>query len=126
MEGEFTMNVVVLMGRLTRNPEVRYSPGGKALANGRYTLAVDRQFKKDGEQATDFINCVSFGYTAEFAGKYLRQGSKIVISGRIQTGNYTNKDGAKVYTTEVVVDSQEFAEAKKPETEGENNHGKSE
>lgn len=126
MEGEFTMNVVVLMGRLTRNPEVRYSPGEKALAICRYTLAVDRQFKKDGEQTADFINCISFGHAAEFAGKYLRQGSKIVISGRIQTGNYTNRDGAKVYTTEVVVDSQEFAEAKKPETEGENNHGKSE
>ena len=106
------MNKVVLMGRLTRDPEVRYSQGEKATAIARYTLAVDRTFKRDGEQTADFINCVVFGRSAEFAEKYFRQGTKIAISGRIQTGSYTNKDGVKVYTTEVVVEEQEFAESK--------------
>ena len=106
------MNKVVLMGRLTRDPEVRYSQGEKATAIARYTLAVDRTFKRDGEQTADFINCVVFGRSAEFAERYFRQGTKIAISGRIQTGSYTNKDGVKVYTTEVVVDEQEFAESK--------------
>ena len=100
------------MGRLTRDPEVRYSQGEKATAIARYTLAVDRTFKRDGEQTADFINCVVFGRSAEFAERYFRQGTKIAISGRIQTGSYTNKDGVKVYTTEVVVDEQEFAESK--------------
>ena len=106
------MNKVVLMGRLTRDPEVRYSQGEKATAIARYTLAVDRTFKRDGEQTADFINCVVFGRSAEFAERYFRQGTKIAISGRIQTGSYMNKDGVKVYTTEVVVDEQEFAESK--------------
>ena len=106
------MNKVVLMGRLTRDPEVRYSQGENATAIARYTLAVDRTFKRDGEQTADFINCVVFGRSAEFAERYFRQGTKIAISGRIQTGSYTNKDGVKVYTTEVVVDEQEFAESK--------------
>ena len=106
------MNKVVLMGRLTRDPEVRYSQGEKATAIARYTLAVDRTFKRDGEQTADFINCVVFGRSAEFAERYFRQGTKIAISGRIQTGSYTNKDGVKVYTTEVVVDEQEVAESK--------------
>ena len=106
------MNKVVLMGRLTRDPEVRYSQGEKATAIARYTLAVDRTFKRDGEQTADFINCVVFGRSAEFAERYFRQGTKIAISGRIQTGSYTNKDGVKVYTTEVVVEEQEFAESK--------------
>ena len=106
------MNKVVLMGRLTRDPEVRYSQGEKATAIARYTLAVDRTFKRDGEQTADFINCVVFGRSAEVADRYFRQGTKIAISGRIQTGSYTNKDGVKVYTTEVVVDEQEFAESK--------------
>ena len=106
------MNKVVLMGRLTRDPEVRYSQGEKATAIARYTLAVDRTFTRDGEQTADFINCVVFGRSAEFAERYFRQGTKIAISGRIQTGSYTNKDGVKVYTTEVVVDEQEFAESK--------------
>ena len=106
------MNKAVLMGRLTRDPEVRYSQGEKATAIARYTLAVDRTFKRDGEQTADFINCVVFGRSAEFAERYFRQGTKIAISGRIQTGSYTNKDGVKVYTTEVVVDEQEFAESK--------------
>ena len=106
------MNKVVLMGRLTRNPDVRYSQGEKATCVARYTLAVNRRFRRDGEQDADFINCVAFGRQGEFAEKYLKQGTKIVISGRIQTGSYTNKDGQKVYTTDVVVEEQEFAESK--------------
>ncbi|MGI6069109.1 MAG: single-stranded DNA-binding protein [Blautia sp.] len=106
------MNKVILMGRLTRDPEVRYSAGENALAIARYTLAVDRRFKRDGEATADFINCVSFGRTAEFAEKYFHQGIRIVVGGRIQTGSYTNRDGVKVYTTEVVVEEQEFAESK--------------
>ena len=107
------MNKVILMGRLTRDPEVRYSAGENALAIARYTLAVDRKIRRDGEATADFISCVSFGRTAEFAEKYFRQGLRIVVSGRIQTGSYTNRDGQKVYTTEVVVEEQEFAENKK-------------
>ena len=106
------MNKVVLMGRLTRDPEVRYSAGENALAIARYTLAVDRRFRRDGEASADFIQCVSFGRTAEFAEKYFRQGLKVVVTGRIQTGSYTNKDGVKVYTTEVIVEEQEFAESR--------------
>ena len=106
------MNKVVLMGRLTRDPEVRYSQGENALAIARYTLAVDRRFKRDGEASADFISCVVFGKSAEFTEKYFRQGMRITISGRIQTGSYTNKEGVKVYTTEVVVEEQEFAESK--------------
>ena len=106
------MNKVILMGRLTRDPEVRYSAGENALAIARYTLAVDRRFRRDGEATADFISCVSFGRTAEFAEKYFRQGLKIIVSGRIQTGSYTNKDGQKVYITEVVTEEQEFAESK--------------
>lgn len=107
------MNKVILMGRLTRDPEVRYSQGEGSLAIARYTIAVDRRFKRDGDQQTaDFISCVSFGKTAEFAEKYYRQGTKVLVTGRIQTGSYTNKDGQKVYTTEVVVEEQEFAESK--------------
>ena len=106
------MNKVILMGRLTRDPEVRYSQGESANAVARYTLAVDRRFKRDGDATADFINCVSFGRAAEFAEKYLRQGVKIAVTGRIQTGSYTNKDGVRVYTTDVVVEEQEFAESK--------------
>lgn len=106
------MNKVILMGRLTRDPEVRYSAGENALAIARYTLAVDRRFRRDGEASADFISCVCFGRSAEFAEKYFRQGLKIAVSGRIQTGSYTNRDGQKVYTTEVVVEDQEFAESK--------------
>lgn len=106
------MNKVILMGRLTREPEVRYSTGNNPMAIARYTLAVDRRYKRDGEAEADFISCVSFGKTAEFAEKYYRQGLKIVVSGRIQTGSYTNREGQKVYTTEVVVEEQEFAESK--------------
>lgn len=107
------MNKVILMGRLTRDPEVRYSSGDNATAVARYSIAVDRRFKKPGdEQTADFINCVVFGKGAEFAEKYLHKGTKIVVTGRIQTGSYTNKDGVKVYTTDVVVEEQEFAESK--------------
>lgn len=107
------MNKVILMGRLTRDPDVRYSQGENATAVARYTLAVDRRFRRDGDQTADFIGCVSFGRQAEFAEKYLRQGTKIAITGRIQTGSYTNRDGQKVYTTDVVVEEQEFAESKR-------------
>ena len=106
------MNKAILMGRLTRDPEVRYSQGDSATAVARYTLAVDRRFKRDGEASADFINCVVFGKSAEFAERYFRQGLKVVVSGRIQTGSYTNRDGVKVYTTDVVVEDQEFAESK--------------
>ena len=106
------MNKVILMGRLTRDPEVRYGAGENSTAVARYTIAVDRRFKRDGEQNADFIGCVAFGRNAEFAEKYLRQGTKIVLTGRIQTGSYTNRDGQKVYTTDIVVEEQEFAESK--------------
>lgn len=107
------MNKVILLGRLTRDPEVRYSQGENATAIARYTLAVDRRYKKDAdEQSADFIGCVAFGHNGEFAEKYLRKGTKIAVVGRIQTGSYTNKDGVKVYTTDVVVEEQEFAESK--------------
>ena len=107
------LNKVILMGRLTRNPEVRYSQGEKATCVAKYTLAVNRRFHRESEQDADFINCVAFGKQGEFAEKYLKQGTKIVISGRIQTGSYTNRDGVKVYTTDVVIEEQEFAESKK-------------
>ena len=110
------MNKVILMGRLTRNPEVRYSAGDSSMAIARYTLAVDRRFTRRGEDnngaTADFIPCVAFGRSAEFAEKYFHQGMKVVVTGRIQTGSYVNKDGQKVYTTEVVVEDQEFAESK--------------
>ncbi|MEG2732694.1 MAG: single-stranded DNA-binding protein, partial [Clostridium sp.] len=110
------MNRVVLMGRLTRDPEVRYSQGERAMAIARYTLAVDRRGRRssgdDGGQTADFITCVAFDKAGEFAEKYFHQGTKIAVSGRIQTGSYTNRDGQKVYTTEVIVDDQEFAESK--------------
>ena len=106
------MNKVILMGRLTRDPEVRYSQGENAMAIARYTLAVDRRTRSNEESTADFINCVAFGRQGEFAEKYLHKGTKMVVEGHIQTGSYTNKDGAKIYTTDVVIDSQEFAESK--------------
>ena len=106
------MNKVMLMGRLTRDPEIRYSQGERSTAVARYSLAVNRTFKRDGEPDADFINCVAFGRQAEFAEKYFRQGMRTSVSGRIQTGSYTNKDGVKVYTTEVIVEEQEFAESR--------------
>lgn len=107
------MNKVVLMGRLTRDPDVRYTQGYEPMAVARYTLAVDRRFSRDKEKAeADFISCVAFGKTGEFAEKYLKKGTKIAIVGRIQTGNYVNKEGVRVYTTDVVVEEHEFAESK--------------
>ena len=117
------MNRAILMGRLTRDPEVRYSSGEKSMAIARYTLAVDRSFKRGGdstEQTADFIPCIAFDKAGEFAEKYFRQGMRVLISGRIQTGSYTNKEGQKVYTTEVIIDTQEFADSK-----GENTRGRS-
>lgn len=109
------MNKVMLMGRLTRDPEVRYSQGDNSMAIARFTLAVDRRGRRNdngNEQTADFISCVAFRQQAEFAEKYLHQGTKMVVAGRIQTGSYTNKDGQKVYTTEVIVEELEFAESK--------------
>lgn len=107
------MNKVILMGRLTRDPEIRYANNENNTCIANYTLAVDRRFKRQGdEQTADFIRCVAIGKNGEFAEKYLHQGTKIVVEGRIQTGSYTNKDGNKVYTTDVVVESHEFAESK--------------
>lgn len=106
------MNKAILMGRLTRDPEVKYTAGDRPTAVARYTLAVNRMFKRQGEPDADFINCVAFGKAGEFAEKYFRQGMRVVICGRIQTGSYTNRDGIKVYTTDVVAEDQEFAESK--------------
>lgn len=113
------MNRVILMGRLTRDPEVRYSQGERSMAIARYTLAVDRRGRRNqdsGEQTADFINIVAFDRAGEFAEKYFRQGMRVLVSGRIQTGSYTNKDGQKVYTTDVIVDDQEFADSKNAST----------
>lgn len=107
------MNKVILMGRLTRDPEIRYAQNENSTCIANYTLAVDRRFKRQGdEQTADFIRCVAMGRGGEFAEKYLHQGIKIVVEGRIQTGSYTNKDGQKIFTTDVMVESQEFAESK--------------
>jgi len=106
------MNKVILVGRLTKDPDVRYQANDPSKAIARYTLAVDRRMKREGEATADFIGCVAFGKSAEFAEKYLKKGTKIAITGRIQTGSYTNRDGQKVYTTDVVVEDQEFVESK--------------
>ena len=112
------MNKVILMGRLTRDAEVRYSQGDASTAVARFSLAVDRRFRRDGdEQTADFINCVAFGRTGEFMERFGRKGTKFLVEGRIQTGSYTNKDGQSVYTTDVVVEQVEFAESK---TSGDN------
>lgn len=105
------MNKVALIGRLTRDPDIRSTAGDKPMTIARYCLAVDRKFTK-GEKETDYINCIAFGKGAEFAEKYLRKGTKIAVSGRIQTGSYKNKDGQTIYTTDVVVEEQEFCEGK--------------
>lgn len=108
------MNKVILMGRLTREPDIRYTSGETPMAVARFNLAVDRRFKREGdEQTADFISCVTFGKSAEFIEKYCHQRTKLVLEGRIQTGSYTNRDGIKIYTTDVVVESCEFAESKK-------------
>ena len=107
------MNKVILLGRLTRDPDVRYTQGEKPLAIARYTVAVDRRFKSsNSDQTADFVSCKALGKAGEFAEKYFRKGIKVALTGRIETGSYTNKDGVKVYTTEVVVEEQEFAESK--------------
>jgi single-strand DNA-binding protein len=106
------MNNVILMGRLTREPDVRYTQSDPLMAIARYTLAVDRKVKKNGEPQADFISCVSFGRTGEFVEKYLSKGTKVVVRGRIQTGSYTNREGRKVYTTDVIAEEVEFAESK--------------
>ena len=106
------MNYVALIGRLTKNPEIRYSQGANTTCIARYTLAVDRKFKQEGQPNADFINCIAFGKIGEFAEKYLHKGIKIAVTGRIQTGSYKNKDGNTVYTTDVVVEEQEFCESK--------------
>ena len=109
------MNKIILMGRLTRDPSISYTQANSAQEStcvARYSLAVDRKFNRDGERKADFISCVAFGHQAEFTEKYLRKGTKIALTGRIQTGSYTNRDGQKVYTTDVVVEEQEFAESK--------------
>ena len=120
------MNKVILMGRLTRDPDIRYTQGDNSMCIARYTLAVDRRFNRnagnDGNNA-DFIPCVAFGKSGEFAERYLKKGTKMAITGRIQTGSYTNKDGVKVYTTEVVIEDQEFAESKNASSGGSGNYG---
>ena len=119
------MNKVILCGRLTRDPEVRYSQGAEPMAIARYTLAVDRRRSRNNdqnEQTADFISIVAFGRNGEFAEKYLKKGTKMLITGRIQTGSYTNKEGVKVYTTEVVVEEQEFAESKNSASNGGSNY----
>lgn len=113
------MNKVILMGRLTRDPEVRYSQGAEPMAVARYTLAVDRRGRRDENgQNADFISCVAFARNAEFAEKYFRKGTKIAITGRIQTGSYNDREGRKVYTTDVVIEDQEFAESKSSQNGG--------
>lgn len=107
------MNRVIIMGRLVRDPEVHYTQGENPTAIARYTLAVDRRVKKEGEQSADFIGVVAFGKAAEFIEKYCHKGVKLLVTGRIQTGSYTNKDGNKVYTTDVIAEDQEFCESKK-------------
>ena len=106
------MNKVILLGNLTRDPEIRYSQGEKQMAVARFSLAVNRRFAKDGETNADFLNCTAFGKTAEFVGKYFRQGSRMSLVGRIENNNYTNKNGEKVYSVQIMVEEVEFAERK--------------
>ena len=117
------MNKAILCGRLTKDPDVRYSQGAEPMAIARYTLAVDRRGRgtKEGEQTADFISCVAFGKAGEFVEKYLKKGIKMIVTGRIQTGSYTNKEGVKVYTTDIVVEDQEFAESKNSSQNGTGN-----
>ncbi|MDD6213490.1 MAG: single-stranded DNA-binding protein [Clostridiales bacterium] len=118
------MNKVILMGRLTRDPEIRYSSGDNALAIGRFSIAVDRRFKRPGDSAeADFFNCTTFGKQAEFVEKYLKQGTKVLLSGRIQNDNYTNREGQKVYSVQVIVEEIEFAESKNAAASGNRNTG---
>lgn len=107
------MNKAIIMGRLTRDPEIRWSAGEKSMAIGRYTLAVDRGARKGAEKEADFFNCVTFGAQAEFVEKYFRKGMQVLVSGRMQTGSYTNRDGVKIPTFEIMVETQEFAEGRR-------------
>lgn len=118
------MNYVVLMGRLTQDPELRYSQGEEPIAVASYVLAVDRRGRKEeqGRQTADFLRCIAFGRGAEFADKYFQKGQRVLVSGRIQTGSYTNREGQKVYTTDIVVDNQEFADSKGAGGEGQGNY----
>lgn len=116
------MNKVILMGRLTRDPEVRYSQGASQTAVARFSVAVDRRFKRDGEPDADFFNCTAFGKQAEFVERFLRKGIKVVVSGRIQNDNYTNKDGQMVYSVRVMVEEIEFAESKNASGNGDNSY----
>ena len=112
------MNKVILVGRFTRDPEIRYSTGESVTATARFSLAVNRRFKNaEGSYDADFINCVAFGRTGEFMERFGRKGTKFLVEGRIQTGSYTNRDGQKVYTTDVVVEEQEFAESKNAQSD---------
>ena len=115
------MNKAILIGRLTRDPEIRYTQGNDPMCVARYTLAVDRRVKKDGQDNADFIPCVAFGKAAEFVEKYVKKGTKLAVVGRIQTGSYTNKNGQKVYTTDVMIEEQEFAESKNASSGGQQN-----
>lgn len=118
------MNKVILIGRLTRDPEVRYTQGSEPMAVARYSLAVDRRYKRDGEPEADFINCVAFGKNGDFAEKYLRKGMKIAVTGRIQTGSYTDREtGKKVYTTDIIVEEHEFCESKGSNAEAKSDDG---
>jgi len=112
------MNKVILIGRLTRDPEIRYSQGASSTAVGSFSIAVDRRFKRDGEPDADFFDCTAFGKQAEFVERYLKKGTKMVVVGRLQNDNYTNKDGQKVYRTRIMVDELEFAESKNAASEG--------
>lgn len=115
------MNKIILLGRLTRDPEVRYSQGEKSTAVANFSLAVPRKFKRDGEPDCDFFNCIAFGKQAEFAEKYLKQGTKILLSGRVQNNNYTNKEGQKVYSVQIQVEEMEFAESKNSQQNNQQN-----
>lgn len=117
------MNKVILIGRLVAEPEIRYSQGENVSCIARYRLAVDRKYKREGEQAADFISCVAFGKAGEFVEKYLKKGTKIAVVGRIQTGSYTNNEGNKVYTTDVVVEEHEFCESKSSQAQNNSNEG---
>ena len=112
------MNKIILMGRLTRDPETRYSQGAENLAVAKYTLAVNRRVQKDGESKADFFNCTAFRKDAEFAQKYFTKGQQVLVTGRVEQDNYTNKNGEKVYSVQVIIETQEFADSKKSDTSG--------
>ena len=119
------MNKVILMGRLVREPEIRYTQGENSMAVARFTLAVDRRFKRDNQPTADFISCICFRKTAEFVEKYCKKGTKLAVDGSWQTGSYTNKDGNKVYTNDCLVDNCEFAESKATAEQNQKNDNKS-